>query len=63
MTRAVYQKEADIGLVGIAPKTISEPADYQAMLQELAVKKLYEDNILICLSKSLSLAQRDYLEP
>lgn len=63
VTRAVYQKEADIGLVGIAPKTVGGQADYQAMLQELAVKKLYEDDILICLSKSLSLAQRDYLEP
>lgn len=63
VTQAVYQGEADIGILGIAPKTIREPADYQMMLEQLNVKKLYEDDILICLSKSLSLSQRDYLEP
>ncbi len=63
VTQAVYQGQADLGVVGIAPKTVRDIADYQMMLEALDVQKLYEDDILICLSKSLSLAQRDYLEP
>ncbi len=63
VVKSVYDGNADIGLIGISPETMKAHDDYTVMLNDMHAKKVYEDNVLICLSKKHVLSNRSWLEP